>query len=112
MAAGINRVTLSLQDGAAPVLLDALRARTAPGCFRSYPAGNGRVEPVSNGRWNGLPQRESACSAFSGRCVVNLTAPGHRILWEAVRRRGFIFVRFHDAPAGASGKHWITGISR
>lgn len=80
MAAGINRVTLSLQDGAAPVLLDALRARTAPGCFRSYPAGNGRVEPVGNGRWNGLPQRESACSAFSGRCVVNLTAPGHRIL--------------------------------
>ena len=79
MEPGINVVELCLEKNSAPLLLDSLRAELAGGRCRSYATGDGIVEPLGNGCWNGLPQRESDRYAYSGRCVCHLEQPGHRI---------------------------------
>ncbi len=80
MEPGINAVELYFDaEAKEPVLVDSLRVETDGNRYRSYAAGNGIVEPMGNGCWNGLPQRESDRYAFSGRCVCHLEQPGHRI---------------------------------
>ena len=79
MEPGINTVELSLEENSAALLLDSLRVERAGSRCRSYAAGDGIVEPMGNGIWDGLPQRESDRYAYSGRCVCHLEQSGHRI---------------------------------
>lgn len=83
---GVNGLRLCLEPkDRAPVILDSLRTEFPRDCFQSYPAANGGVFPVGNGFWNSLPQREWDQSAYSGRCVNNLCAPGQGVTLTGIQ---------------------------
>lgn len=83
---GINRIKLSSENGYqhGALSIDHITLETKKTHCKTYAAANGRLEPVGNGCWDGLPQREGDVSAFSGRIVKYLRNPGDAVTVENV----------------------------